>query len=562
MLVLDFLRRTSAPGTGRQPAIEVPRFHAGHLGFLPDTRVYTGLVPPESISEKDSPDVLVTPLHTGLTDLAVLSVTLRDYRGVVGDLVDIVSGFGYNIEIQESSSIDALNHHHVDLLLDLSRRRGTIGSTPNRVRHIFGQWKANLPTSDLRFVELFSAIVERCGERLVWRNVAGQWTPDLTIRPLPARQLENPEPTTLIRAPHGKTVLVPLPDGLADRLPGLIGDRRASHLHYVYVSDTSQRMLRASFIQSSRAARMVHLGFEHNDAPMELVKILRVLDVAQFNIVTSLLRKYSRKQSIWEAILEYEGRDEVPSFDPDAPAAQYTTTVIRWAQEKFARAAARTKEIESGSVSIGPPLYPRRYLAADRNFEIKNVYVPIDWRKTNARGLVTASGPQTKRRSMGEAADDPLRQAQARLDEVVRQFRTRQRERRLFLSYPKTAATLVDDYLDRRLRRGYKIVRYQESTPTAITATIVELIRGSDYFVGIWHPEAVTGATMLSPWMHFEFGVAFARGIPRLIAVHESFPSEVWDRIDRDAGKLKYTDADFGPKLVPKIIAACKEHFK
>lgn len=65
MLVLDFVRRTDA----NAPALELPPFHTGHLGFVGGTEVYFGL------PHAKRPEVLVTPLHTGQRDLAML---LRD----------------------------------------------------------------------------------------------------------------------------------------------------------------------------------------------------------------------------------------------------------------------------------------------------------------------------------------------------------------------------------------------------------------------------------------------------------------------------------------------------
>src|SRR5664279_5524627 len=114
MLVLGYADSTK----GTAPTIEVPPFHTGHLGFVPGTPVLISLVAaPESGTHCE---VMATPIKQDARYLASVSVSMRDEPGVVARLVAAVASLGINIEVQESSSINLLNHHSVSLIVDLS----------------------------------------------------------------------------------------------------------------------------------------------------------------------------------------------------------------------------------------------------------------------------------------------------------------------------------------------------------------------------------------------------------------------------------------------------------
>jgi hypothetical protein len=553
LLVLDFVRRTDR----RTPAIAVHRFHAGHLGLVPGSSVSVGL------PFANSPEVMVTPLHSPQSDLAAISATTKDDVGVVRDLVEVVAGFGFNVEVQESSSIDAHDSHHVHLIVDLSypEREKTV---PPRIRHLYGHWRAHTSTHDLRYIELFTAIVERFGDNLLWRPSLQRDVPQLTVLPLPSRTLRDPDWTEVEkRDTSDQHVFVPL--GEAAKAVRRLVRENDPYLHYVYVSDTSQRNLRAYFISSERARKVVHLGFRHPDEPGQLAKILEVVAEAEFTIVTSLLRKHSRPrdasdgsgESLWEAILEYKGRKSgVPEVDLDDPAEDYAKLVLPWARDVLCAAATRVPGITSGEVTVGAPLYPRRYGGSEEAFE------PLTWSKRRPRSRPTPGRPPTQL-----YRDAPKHSEMEALANVVGAYRRRSVRRRMFLSYPERAKELVHKHLEGALTKlkRYDLIVYDEGRGKPQTPEIVRLIRSCDYFVGIWHPDQVVAGekpvVTLSPWMPFEFGVAFARGVERVLAVHELVPKDIWDRIDKDTGRHRYSDGNFASDLVPGLIKFCREEF-
>lgn len=99
MLVLDYLRPL-LQCNGDQRAITIPPFHAGHLGFVPDSEVHIGLLAPFT-QDGTHCEILVTPYEAGM-QLGRLTCTMLDRRGVVKQLVDAVSSLDVNIMLVET----------------------------------------------------------------------------------------------------------------------------------------------------------------------------------------------------------------------------------------------------------------------------------------------------------------------------------------------------------------------------------------------------------------------------------------------------------------------------
>src|ERR1700689_1336620 len=115
MLVLDYPRPLLTI-KGDQHAVTIPPFHAGHLGFVPDSEVHIGLLAPYT-QDGTHCEVLVTPYESG-TQLGRITCTLLDQRGVVKKLVDAVSSLKVNIVLLETSSIHHSRYHQVNLLFN------------------------------------------------------------------------------------------------------------------------------------------------------------------------------------------------------------------------------------------------------------------------------------------------------------------------------------------------------------------------------------------------------------------------------------------------------------
>jgi predicted amino acid-binding ACT domain protein len=572
MLVLDLVKRTSASS----PSILVPRIHSGHLGFVPGTRVHVGIPPATSRPTDMRTEVLVTPFQTTPNNTALISIVLRDAVGVVRSLVQALSWLGVNIEVQESSSIDHLDLHRVGMIVDLGEALQK-GETSERVQRMYRQYAANVPIHSRRYVELFDIIVAQCGHALWWHPYEeGRRIPALYVRPLPRRDELNTSSVTLRASADKRHTEIELPDNVTAYVRSRLDldSSRSDKLHYVFVSDTNDRTLRAFFLPEDRTRRLVHIGLYHQDVPGTLARMLDVVASAEFNIITSLLRKYSETTSSWEAILEYRGVEFPPSAPHDLgeAAAWYREQLIPWIHERLS-ASPLLDELSGRAVSIGPPLYPKDYGGAD--LENRKELSPSGPRKEDQprvdNTMVTSllSQRQTDLVDAQRLVED--HQVTKGLLEIVTAHRERVRQRTLFLSYPKTAHDLVESYLRPELipprRPSYHLTKFQDSKPPDFQLQIIQLIARADYFLGIWHPdESPDGKghfpARISPWMYFEYGIARSMGKPIVVACHEDLTELNPRRLVGNNGLVMYDDANFAKQKVDEIRTACNNIFR
>lgn len=569
MLVLDFVRTA----TQASPSILVPRFHSGHLGFVPKTNVHVGLPRPLPGQHERHTEVLVTAFDTSPGDLALISLTLRDTIGVVRSIVRAVSHLGINIEVLESSSVDHLDRHRIAMLADLSEATVQSGVTPSRrIQYEYAPYATNVPIDDARLIALFDVIVAQSANKLVWqRTHNGRLLLELYIRPLPGRAMRNASQVALKASGDERHTEIKLPRQIREHITNRLA---APFPHsYIFVSDTTERNLRAYFLPPSQAKQLVHVGVYHSDKPGTLARILDVLAAAEFNIITSLLRKYDKRKSVWEGVLEYKGHDgdsppERPSDTADL-SNWYRKSLLPWTHGKL-KDSPLLKEMLGTAVALGPPLYPKSYggldpkirrrLSASRATVQAPRLTPLD-----IDGLLAQRAADLTALA-GDAADESDTNEPTvtrNLIEVVTRHRQRLRKRTLFLSFPESVKELVEDYLRPELT-GYHVTQYQESHPGDVRHSVITLIHRSDYFLGVWHPDGQSPAPResLSPWLYFEYGVAFASGKPQVVAYHRGLPKTAWKRLESDSGLIDYDEADFATRAVPRILDGCARMFE
>lgn len=515
MLVLDFVRETSAGN----PTIVVPRFHTGHLGFVPDTMVHVGLLTPAGgRAHSEVPirptEVLVTPILRPQADFFLLSLVMKDRPGAVMHLVRAVSDLGVHIEIQESATIEQFADHRVDLLLnlrgsDLPRDPQTI---PPRIGRLYNRIAGTIPFHDLRLLDIFDRVMAHCADIIAWTDTG---LPQLTIRSLPTRDLELATPVSLVS--QGGSTLIALPELIAQRLRDALRVDTTGRLAYVFVSDTHERNLRAFFLSEDVARRLIMVGFYHPDESGMLLRLLEGVAHAGFSVVTSLLRKYAKGESIWEAVLEYQDGD-APVHATKVTPQDYGQIVLPWACDKVKCAPAFATSDGAHPIRLGPPLYPRKFrkavggpiLIADDDAESG------DARRTDARPDLAARLGDMRAAVLKLDQLDKTR-AMGILDMVVERHE-RKLKRGLFLSYPGSAARLVNSYLVSALDDRYAVRKYDQPGGEKMREAIIGLMRASDYFIGIWHPEVDEAGlpidpVQMSPWLHFEWGVACSLGL-------------------------------------------------
>jgi predicted amino acid-binding ACT domain protein len=568
MLVLDFVRQTAAD----QPSILLPRIHSGPLGFVPGTRVHVAIPTATPIFSSRSPEarteVIVTPFHTTTANTALVSVVLHDAIGVVRSLVQALSHLNINIEVQESSSIDHLDLHRVGMIVDLGGELEE-EETPQRVQEMYRPYAANVPIHSRRYLQLFDMIVARCGDALWWHKYEGRLIPALYVRPLTRRDELNPSSVVLESSADRRYTEIKIPDDIADHIRGQldVGPDASRMLSYLFVADTNDRTLRTFFVPNGE--RLVHVGFYHRDRAGTLARILEVLAAAEFNIFTSLLRKHSKTTSVWEVVLEYRGSGAPPSKPTDRKRlpAWYRETLLPWLNAKL-RASPEISQIDGCHVEIGPPRYPLRYGGEDNANRMalsrRRKRTEDSPRPTNSEIISMVEQRQSDIEGVNRSRPE-VRSAKSLLM-AVETHRERIRQRTLFLSYPSSGSSLVDDYLRSVLepprKPFYHLTQFQESRPPDIQTQIIQLIRDADYFLAVWHPDDDETRhriipTRLSPWMFFEYGIARALNKPLVVACHEDLHAVDPRRLVGNHGLIMYTDANFASEKVPLIAKTC-----
>src|ERR1700687_5911444 len=139
-MILDYLRRSS------DNSIEIPPFHTGHLGFIPGTDVFVSLMQPFDKDESHC-ELCATPFSQNLGSLCRLECTMRDQVGVVHRLIRAIASLHVNVVKEESSAINYLNHHQVDLVLDwrTSPYNKEFRPTPVEVRSRYSDLQCRIP---------------------------------------------------------------------------------------------------------------------------------------------------------------------------------------------------------------------------------------------------------------------------------------------------------------------------------------------------------------------------------------------------------------------------------
>src|SRR6185312_549470 len=241
-----------------------------------------------------------------------------------------------------------LDNHSVTLLVQLSGPPGGRSSedlTPTPVRRLYQGYDSVFPVENLACMCLFESIVAHCADIIEWNPpVADMRLPDIEIRRYPDRRtLSDFVVQPLVAATDKKLhARIDLPSEIANGLRPVVS--RDGELEYLLVSDTTTRALHAFFMQPELARKVFHIGFFHDDVPGALATILTLLREAEFNILTSLVRKQQGGRSVWEAVLQYQGDADVPRGDSRRAHDPITAAEIRWICDRIVTAHEQTRE--------------------------------------------------------------------------------------------------------------------------------------------------------------------------------------------------------------------------
>jgi hypothetical protein len=562
MLVLGYVGATTTDETW----ISVPPFHTGHLGFVPGTPVRIGLV-------NESPngphyEVVVTPFKKDTRDLAVVTVAMKDQAGVVARLVGAVAALDLNIEILESSSIKLLDNHSVTLLVDLSgvaNRTSPPETTPTAARRLYQGYDSVFPVGDFACMCLFESIVAHCADILEWKTIAGDRFPDIEIRSYPDNRTFRSSVERRVLPDRERTLhaRIDLPNEIANGLRPVVSPD--GQLEYLLVSDTTTRALHAFFMQPDLARRVFHVGFFHDDVPGALATILALLRDAGFNILTSLVRKQDDGRSVWEAVLEHQGAGQVPGRNTRHAHEPVMQPELDWICERIATAHKRTKtKIVDCAIVVAPPKYPVRPKGTSRATEValSALLAPSSVEPDAAQDYDPAVLLRRQLRKLDKTPDNGDKETRRRLIHLIQRRRTEHGRPGVFLSYPHNASKygeLVFDRMDGRWRMD----RYQKPDGEVILEQVIARVEDCDYFIGLWHHEGSPGkgrTKRISPWMLFEYGVAYAAGKPAIVVHSDRLHKDISQRISPGVANPEYSDATFND-TVELIVEYCERHF-
>jgi predicted amino acid-binding ACT domain protein len=541
MIVLDYLKWT------KNNTILIPPFHTGHLGLLPDTTVQVGLI--AFPAEGDHCELIVTPYELS-ADKAYVHCTMKDQPGVVQRLLEAVAVFSINIDLEESSAIDRLNYHSINLLIDWSSSQTRTRSSTRSQRQRYAAWQSQFPLGEERYVRLFESIVAHCGHLIVWDEESYTPRPQLFIRPLAAHQV-RPHAYAKVQR-HDKTsyhVTIPIPDEVLGTLHNRLGTQLDSDLPYVLLSETDERVLRVFFPRLQLVDTIVHLGFYHRDLPGALATITHLLAEQHFNIITSLVRKTSKNHGVWETLLEYRGQDRIPR--------ESARERCEWIANLLCAQADRSRRnLNHFEFAVGLPLYP---------IKEANIQIPIRSSEVFDEPALTAQDrTQVLRQWINEARNalsgesDAAKLLMAVKESVDAGLPT------IFLSFPHSAkghAELVAE----RLGKEFKILKYEPQGGESISEKVLDLISRADYYVGIWHHDESApmgnGKYGITPWMPYEYGIATALGKPKVIIHSDRLDERIWKRIDASIATPEYNDLSFKSETIDRVADYCIANF-
>ncbi len=554
MNVLDFIRNTEF----KQGGIEIPPFHTGHLGLVPPMSVDIGLMS-SSRGESSHCELIVSAngMQTSRQDLAVLTCTLKDGVGVVSKVVEALSDLEINILTKANSSINHLDNHSLTLLLDLSTSNISIDrlATKKSSRNFYKYFRSLFPIDDYRYMRIFESLVVNCAESISWNKVSGLNLPSISIKPLGVvPTFKKKCKAQLVRSKASSKsyyVNLELPQSIKSYLD--LYFTPTTKLYYILLSDTIEKNLRVFFPKPEIIPKILHVGFYHNNIPKALNAILRILALSKFNILTGVLRNDEHDdRSVWEAILEYRGGNE-------KPGDYESHEMCEWLKDKLESNCKGRVSLEKFNVEIGLPQYPKPKKPKDRDLRVPLKCFTKSKKDDDSAGLSSSKVVKTKITSLKKSGLSIADQHHTReLLKKIEKRLARDTRPTIFLSYP-TPAKKIADHFKGHFKDSYQIDDYQQPDGNVILEKVREKIQECDVFVGIWIEDELFPHIKdkkffnVSPWMLFEYGIAFDDRKPILLLQSEKVHDNISQRINPSRAHLKFYNHELTEDIIDTV---------
>ncbi|MFL5380886.1 MAG: hypothetical protein ACJ8GN_00035 [Longimicrobiaceae bacterium] len=550
MIILDVPR----PFDGS--TITIPLYHRGHVALFPQTTVWSCLLPgsPRNETHPGSPrngtlaELVISPVDFGAwNELYRISGTFHDRPGLVHDLVDALMDFDIIVLTAESSAMARQQQHSVELIVDAqsyTRHSPSPGHDPMAEvrRALLARVFDDVELSDQDEEQLTISRVQHLRQASSDYADAGD----------EHRRSRGPRPAygpVRVESPHRGKVLLTLSPAQQAVLAALKGANETvdeSGYHYLLVSETGDRFLRAYFIPDSEPIIWARIG--HAQEPGALAAITGAMKHAGFNILTSLARLHRHGESAeFETVLQGPGR-----------------AMSREALQARLEAALSTDEVCAHRVGI---CYPRGYGYADDTLKPltpapqQHLLLLGEERESaphHTDGLRLARRSQTTDQILNEKVRDygakikqpvPPRDAPARL-KLAREL-LRQGAGVCFLSYHFDDGGVLAKKISERNKRGVgmKLVDGRDLNHGVHRDGIIERMRGCTHFLGIWTAEGGKRVSTRpprwwpSPWMHWELGAAQTLGLTWHLLIDARIDERAWKRLVADNAHTIFTEA-------------------
>lgn len=567
MFVLDGLRHVR----GRE--LHVPRFHLGHLGFIPGLNVNYRY---ERLTGSEGHELTLTPFQGHRDDLFLLKCVFVEKPGVVQNALAAFATLGLNILSLESATIDRNRKHVLFCILSWNTTNYARGALDEGTKHKFIEVLPLLPILDKRYLLLLQVLLLFCLKDLDHEiTPEGAWLPKVHIRLFDDFQKpeENWQPLTYQRPLKDESELPPtrssaffdLREVLASPRPGDAVDNVA-----ILFSETETKTLRLIFPGAGREKRFLHIAFTHLNRPGALLAIAILVRQCGFNILTSLLRKYDRECNVWETMLEYVGTQQRIDSNEIPIGIDGVRWFRKWCVSEFNRDKMLSvdviKDMVAYNVRVCRPSYPRSQFDDDEDFEPVDILEKLDATLRPPRG--DTSGRKIKAleiqeqlsalRSEAEGVGQYRWLATLALSELEKRLENKRRNGTVFLSLP--AECRLHDYIVKQefqAELGLDVKSYNDPNSENILDTTLKMIRHADFFFSIWHPDKGRNGDV-SPWMPFEYGIARSLGKRHAMMAHRDIRKEVKRRIDPSLSLVEYEDLTFREKL-KEVIRHCRE---
>ncbi|HEV7660005.1 MAG TPA: hypothetical protein VGO55_09190 [Allosphingosinicella sp.] len=555
----------------KEHLVHIPDFHTGHLGLVRDKSVLlTGPMPQDDQGEIDKRtcEIVATP-HIINGDILKLNCTFNEAKHVLEWLVNLLSNLNVNIMNLESASLFEGKHHVVNMVLDMSRSRLSRNPITAAERAKFIDILPNLRLSNRRGLELFLHIVSQCHNILTWKPGPGGFSrqvPEVYISEFDRYEWTGQTSRASIEraevcyqtsvkdklddsaaAKRNRKTFFQLLDVKQERIETLLGIDEGEPLDYLLLSDTESRSLRVQFFQSEHRKQIFEIGFSHRDEIGALYTILRTVAHSGFNVLSCLIREVKEYRNVWEAVLEYQGKRDLPS--PTMDRRHAIRGLLEDSVDKYRR------DIAAYDIGIFIPAHlPDAKKASGPTEKIPlDPAAPPDRQKPRRPKRLKADthGP-VERDWLITYANDMLFKGP-----------------NIFISSSVLKPGYRDILAQRLLEDRWEVSFYGDNAQMEATYTEARrLVADADYFVGIWTPDEDsesqdptqngkagkkkgangTNQVHTSPWMHFELGqaVAFEREF-KILASKRLLVKDVVRRIAADKPVFRFEEDSSHP---------------